>query len=236
MPNLNGSVSAHIAGCAWPPKEHVARLIVSHRRTEHADEQQKPKLVHPEPPKTETAIPEGFDAAAYFKEAMKLRKPLQPVIRKAAVLAEVRVMRPDKDTWFQCNPAPEASMDAYVLRDAEKRFYYVANSMVADPVIYPRLKPVLLIEAAVWPPTVPYIIPIFIPIRIARSPLTPQLGWRSNKRVPEFGPKCAGEPARMTLLKPRTTLIRDVLRQADVGASERRIQGLLRRLRGALLC
>lgn len=128
-----------------------------------ADEQQKPKLVHPEPPKTETAIPEGFDAAAYFKEAMKLRKPLQPVIRKAAVLAEVRVMRPDKDTWFQCNPAPEASMDAYVLRDAEKRFYYVADSMVADPVIYPRLKPVLLIEAAVWPPTVPYIIPFFYP-------------------------------------------------------------------------
>ena len=35
--------------------------------------------------------------------------------------------------------------------------------MVSDPVIYPRLKPVLLIEAAVWPPTVPYIIPFFYP-------------------------------------------------------------------------
>ena len=53
---------------------------------------------------------------------MKLRKPLQPVIRKTAVTAEVRVERPDGDTWFQCNPEPEASMDAYVIRDAEKRF------------------------------------------------------------------------------------------------------------------
>jgi hypothetical protein len=130
-----------------------------------ADEQLKPKLIYPESPKTDDKAPasEGFDAAAYFKEAMKLRKPLQPVIRKTTVTAEVRVGRPDGDTWFQCNPEPEASMDAYIIRDAEKRYFYIAEPMVSDPVIYPRLKPVLLIEAAVWPPTVPYIIPFFYP-------------------------------------------------------------------------
>jgi hypothetical protein len=129
------------------------------------DEISKPRLVNPELPKTdgETAASESFDAAAYFKEALKLRKPLQPVIRKTTVTAEVRVMRPDGDTWFQCNPEPAASMDAYIIRDAEKRYFYVAELMENDPIIYPRLKPVLLIEAAVWPPTVPYIVPLFYP-------------------------------------------------------------------------
>jgi hypothetical protein len=132
-----------------------------------ADETNKPKLVYPELPKTDdkatAPAPENFDAAAYFKEAVKLRKPLQPAIRKVTVTAEVRVMRPDGDTWFQCNPESEASMDAYVIRDEEKRYFYIAEPMETDPIIYPRRKPVLLIEAAVWPPTVPYIIPFFYP-------------------------------------------------------------------------
>jgi hypothetical protein len=50
------------------------------------------KIIHPDP-KTETESQE-FDSANYFKEAMALRKPLQPVIKKVTVIAEVRVGRP----------------------------------------------------------------------------------------------------------------------------------------------
>jgi hypothetical protein len=126
-----------------------------------SDEQAKPKLVYPEPPKTEPA--REFDSAAYFKEAMAMRKPLMPVIRKTAITAEVRVGRPHPDTWFQLNPDEKAAMDAYVIRDADKKYYFVTEAMQLDPVLYPRLKRVILVEGAVWPPEVPYIVPFHYP-------------------------------------------------------------------------
>ena len=124
-----------------------------------ADEANKPKLVHPEPPKKETEPAKEFDSAGYFKEALALRKPLAPVIRKTVVTADVRVGRPHGDAWFQLNPDEKAALDAYVLRDADKRYYFVTDAMLTDPVLYPRLKPVILVEGALWPPEVPYIVP-----------------------------------------------------------------------------
>jgi len=126
-----------------------------------SDEQAKPKLVHPEPPKTEPA--KEFDSAAYFKEALAMRRPLAPVIRKTVITAEVRVGRPHPDAWFQLNPSENAAMDAYVIRDADKRYFFVTEAMQLDPVLYPRLKRVILVEAALWPPEVPYIIPFHYP-------------------------------------------------------------------------
>jgi len=35
--------------------------------------------------------------------------------------------------------------------------------MQAHPLLYPRIKPAVLIEAAVWPPEVPYVLPFFHP-------------------------------------------------------------------------
>jgi hypothetical protein len=124
------------------------------------DKTDKVKRVSTEKPEaSETA----FDTTSYFKEAMELRKPLQPVIRKANVLAEVHVGRPHSDTWFQLNPSETASMEAYVIKDKDKVYYYVDKKMLDHPLLYPRLKPVTLVEAATWPPTVPYIIPFHHP-------------------------------------------------------------------------
>jgi hypothetical protein len=124
------------------------------------DEVKKLSLVAP-PPSEETTS--TFDVAGYFKEATAMRRPLKPVIKKVAVTAEVRVERPHPDTWFQLNPDSKASMDAYVVRDADKKYYYVTEAMQTDPILYPRLKPVILIEGAVWPPEVPYIVPFHYP-------------------------------------------------------------------------
>jgi hypothetical protein len=125
------------------------------------------KVVHPELPKTETSETEEakqeFDTANYFKEAMALRKPLEPIIKKVAVIADVRIGRPHPDTWFQCNPDPQAALESYVVRDKEKNYYYVTAEMQTHPLLYPRLRAVTLVEAAVWPPGVPYIIPFHHP-------------------------------------------------------------------------
>jgi hypothetical protein len=123
----------------------------------------KPKLVDPDPPKKETEPAKQFDSTSYFKEALALRKPLAPVIRKTVVTADVRVERPHGDAWFQLNPNEKAAFDAYVVKDADKRYYYVTDAMLTDPVLYPRLKPVILVEGALWPPEVPYIVPFHYP-------------------------------------------------------------------------
>jgi hypothetical protein len=85
------------------------------------------------------------------------------LIRKTVVTAEVRVQRPHGDAWFQLNPDEKAAIDAYVLRDADKKYYYVTEAMLTDPFLYPRLKPVILVEGALWPPEVPYIVPFHYP-------------------------------------------------------------------------
>jgi hypothetical protein len=128
-----------------------------------AGKPRKPKLVHLDPPKKETEPAKQFDSAAYFKEALALRKPLTPVIRKTLVTADVRVERPHGDAWFQLSPNEKAALDAYVVRDADKKYYYVTEPMLTDPVLYPRLKPVVLVEGALWPPQVPYIVPFHYP-------------------------------------------------------------------------
>jgi hypothetical protein len=121
----------------------------------------------PKRPKIELVQPEtnegSFDAAAYFKEAMAMRKPLKPAIRKVTVTAEVRVGRPHPDVWFQLNPDESAAMDAYLIRDKDRKFYYVTEAMWTHPLLYPRIKPAILVEGAVWPPEVPHIIPFFYP-------------------------------------------------------------------------
>jgi hypothetical protein len=127
-----------------------------------SDEVKKPKfdVIQNETP----ATPESaFDSAAYFKEAMKMRKPLQPVIKKVTVTVEVRVERPHPDTWFQLNPAEDAAMEAFVIKDKDRKYYFVTEAMQSHPLLYPRLKPVTLIEGAVWPPEVPYIVPFHHP-------------------------------------------------------------------------
>jgi hypothetical protein len=122
------------------------------------EENRKPKLVHDE------ATPEApFNPAEYFRKALALRRPLQPVIKKVTVLAEVHVGRPHPDTWFQLNPSPEASVEAYVIKDKDKNVYYIDDAMLGHPILAPRLKPATLIEAATWPPEKPYIIPFFHP-------------------------------------------------------------------------
>jgi hypothetical protein len=125
-----------------------------------SEEPTYPKLVSPPPP---DAKPAEFDAAAYLKEAMAMRKPLKPAIKKVAVTADVRFGRPHPDVWFQLNPAEDASMDAYLIKDKDNKFIFITEAMHAHPLLYPRIKPAVLIEAAVWPPEVPYVLPFFYP-------------------------------------------------------------------------
>ena len=67
----------------------------------------------------------SVDAKAYFAEVASLRKPLQPVIKKVEILAEVRVGRVGGDDWFQANPDPKMQMYGYVLKDKDKTYRYV---------------------------------------------------------------------------------------------------------------
>ena len=83
------------------------------------EESAYPKLVSTTPPETKSA---EFDEAAYLKEAAAMRKPLKPAIKKVAVTADVRFGRPHPDVWFQLNPAEDAAMDAYLIKDKDRKF------------------------------------------------------------------------------------------------------------------
>jgi hypothetical protein len=50
-------------------------------------------------------------------------------------------------------------LEAIVVKDKDKNYFYVTPEMQTHPLLYPRLRPVTLVEVAVWPPEVPYIIP-----------------------------------------------------------------------------
>ena len=131
---LNGIPVLVRAPSLWARSTFLRRVpsLIPDSRSEGAAVQQKDlakmtrKVVHPELPKTETSETEEakqeFDTANYFKEAMALRKPLEPIIKKVAVIADVRIGRPHPDTWFQCNPDPQAALESYVVRDKEKNY------------------------------------------------------------------------------------------------------------------
>jgi hypothetical protein len=127
-----------------------------------SDDVKKPKfdVIQKETPTTPES---AFDGPAYFQEAMKMRKPLEPAIRKVSAIVEVRVALPNSETWFQLNPDTDAVIEAYVIKDKERKYYYVTEAMITHPLLARRLRPATLIEGAVWPPEVPYIVPFHHP-------------------------------------------------------------------------
>ena len=107
--------------------------------------------------------PEHVDAKAYFAAVASLRKPLQPLIKKVEILAEVRVGRVGGDDWFQVNPDPKMQAYGYVLKDKDKTYRYVHDSMWTHPILIKRLKPVLLVEVTTFPPSGAIITPFHVP-------------------------------------------------------------------------
>jgi hypothetical protein len=122
----------------------------------------KIKLV-PDPDKPLLEPPEHVDAKAYFTAVASLRKPLQPLIKKVEILAEVRVGRVGGDDWFQVNPDEKMQAYGYVLKDKDKVYRYVHDSMWTHPILIKRLKPVLLVEVTTFPPSGAIITPFHVP-------------------------------------------------------------------------
>ena len=109
------------------------------------------------------AMSAPVDAKAYFAAVASLRKPLQPLIKKVEILAEVRVGRVGGDDWFQVNPDPKMQMYGYVLKDKDKVYRYVHEIMEKHPILIKRLKPVLLVEVTTFPPSGAIITPFHVP-------------------------------------------------------------------------
>ena len=114
-------------------------------------------------PKAEMPKPEHVDAKAYFEAVASLRKPLEPLINKVEILAEVRVGRVGGDDWFQVNPDQKMQAYGYVLKDKDKTYRYVHDSMWTHPILIKRLKPVLLCEVTTFPPSGAIITPFHVP-------------------------------------------------------------------------
>jgi hypothetical protein len=124
----------------------------------------EPKFkLEPDMDKPSLVPPEHVDPKAYFAEVASLRKPLQPLIKKIEILAEVRVGRVGGDDWFQVNPDPKMQMYGYVLKDKDKVYRYVHESMWTHPILMKRLKPVLLVEVTTFPPSGAIITPFHVP-------------------------------------------------------------------------
>ena len=114
-------------------------------------------------PKKFKIVEPPIDPKAYFADVAKMRKPLQPVIHKVEVLAEVRVGRVGGDDWFQVNPDEKMQAYGYCLKDKDKNYYFVHESLWQHPLLMRRLKPVLLVEVATFPPSGPIITPFHVP-------------------------------------------------------------------------
>jgi hypothetical protein len=80
-------------------------------------------------PKKFKIVEPPIDPKAYFADVAKMRKPLQPVIHKVEVLAEVRVGRVGGDDWFQVNPDEKMQAYGYCLKDKDKNYYFVHENM-----------------------------------------------------------------------------------------------------------
>jgi hypothetical protein len=123
----------------------------------------RPKLVYSGNDAASQKPKEGeFDAANYFKEVSALRRKSSPVIKKVTTF-EVKVGRLLPTTWFQVNPDEAMTLECVCLRDKDKNYYYVDDDLKDEPILQSWLKPVLLVEAAAWPPDIPYLVPFHIP-------------------------------------------------------------------------
>jgi hypothetical protein len=87
-----------------------------------------------------------------FNDVEALRKVAELKVQRRVVPVNMSVRNPPDNAYFQCHVDPAQRIDASLIFDKEDRdVYFVAPSMMAHPLVIPRLRRVTIATTYLWP-------------------------------------------------------------------------------------
>jgi hypothetical protein len=110
------------------------------------DESTKPKLVVSEPPRSE------HDPGSIFDDLDALRKDQKQTVQRQAVLVNVKVSKPPKDTFFRCHRTLRLE-GARVVQEkgTDRTTHFVTPAMKDYPKLVSHISHVDLVLTCTWP-------------------------------------------------------------------------------------